>query len=73
MTDARWVASRIPASLQIDQNRSFSGRNGDVPIDVPFDVWMTRGVSIFRISSSSCSAASGSAKEMNGGVNSRPS
>ena len=63
----------MPASLQIDQNRSFSGRNGDVCIDVPFEVWITRGVSISRRSSSSASAPSGSANEMNGGVNRRPS
>ena len=61
----------MPASLQIDQNRSFSGRNGDVCIDGPLEVWMTFGTSIFMMSSSCASAASGSANEMNGGVNRR--
>ena len=61
----------MPASLQIDQKRSFSGRNGDVCIDGPVEVWMIFGTSTFMISSSSMSAASGSANEMNGGVNSR--
>ena len=39
----------MPASLQIDQKRSFSGRNGDVCIDGPVLVWMTFGTSIFMM------------------------
>ena len=61
----------MPASLQIDQKRSLSGRNGEVCIDGPLDVWMTFGTSIFMMSSSCRSAASGSANEMNGGVKRR--
>jgi hypothetical protein len=50
------VDSLIPASLRIDG---------------PLDVWMTLGTSIFMMSSSSASAPSGSANEMNGGVKRR--
>ena len=58
----------MPASLHIDQNRSLSGRNGEVCIEGPVLVWMTLGTSMRMIRSSWSTAASGSAKEMNGGV-----
>src|SRR5271165_1571635 len=73
VNDARCVDNLIPASLQIDQNRSFSGRNGEVNIDGPVEHWITFGTSIAMMTSSCFKASSGSAKEMYGGVNNRRS